>query len=342
MTIINELGRARPVFLRLLGFLLISVPVLRSLRPRYMRRRRVAVIEVDVGKFPYMGYGATVAWLQAAYIAADYHQAKLVILRPECWPFGGGEPSNALGRYLKLPNADMPPGDNKSRGKTLSFNCGSDKNRRRWGYFDDLHEPYCLFGYKPRGAVSLESYRRQQLKLCYQLQPKALEEVGRRLTFLPGRYLVWHLRRGDKTSGPYRECVPVSVDHYVDATQALHRRIENLTTNIVICTDSPETLDEAAKAVRDRLVGHELFFDSDEKRWDGYCALHREGKLDGQNVVESEIYTAQKIVEIFRHSEALIGCNSSYIFRVGAMLRDDDKTTVSLGENELFRQYYPL
>ena len=54
-----------------------------------------------------------------------------------------------------------------------------------------------------------------------------------------------------------------------------------------------------------------------------------------------ETLTAQKIGEILRGADVLVGCNSSYLFRVPALLRPPG-AVASLSENKAYRKYFPI
>jgi hypothetical protein len=109
----------------------------------------------------------------------------------------------------------------------------------------------------------------------------------------------------------------------------------------VICTDSPDVLEEAAQSERLRDLRLEIVFDPDERRWDGYPALQRAGEVESTEEMLEEAITAQKVLEILRRADMLVGCNSSYLFRVPAMLSLHPHV-VSLSENKLFRKYFPV
>ena len=192
-----------------------------------------------------------------------------------------------------------------------------------------MHWSGCAFGYRPAGVASLEEYRRSVLARAYAPTEFSLTAVRSKLGFLPGRYVAWHVRRGDKTQGPAKEDDAIPLERYAQATNELLAGDPAPPSHVVICTDSPAVVEEAAQSTL-RLGGMQVVFDPDEKRWDGYCALHRAGGIDRTDEMIAEVLTAQKIIEVLRGAECLVGCNSSYLFRVGAMLNPGDRC-ISLG-----------
>jgi hypothetical protein len=304
-----------------------------------MRRPRYDAVVTDVARFPYMGFGATVSWVHMAQVAADAVDAPLLFVNPAEWPFGGRRPECALDRFLEVSVAD--PGELAGR-RCAPFQpgLGDQPEMRRWGYLDELDSPYCAFGYRD-GFDDLEEYRRSIMARGYRPTEFAREEVARRLGFLPSRYAAWHVRRGDKVRGPNKEDDVVSLDSYVEATARLLADHPDPPRKLVICTDSPDVLDEAHASEPLRDLGLEVVYDPEEKRWDGYCDLHRDGQVESTDEMLEEIVTAQKVVEILRGADVLVGSNSSYLFRVPAMLVTHPRV-VSLSENRVYRKYFPI
>jgi hypothetical protein len=304
-------------------------------RSRYLRRPgRYDAVLVDVAKFPYMGFGATVSWVHMAEVAADAMGVPLLFANPDQWPFGGRRQECALDRFLALRVVD--PAD---VGRPAEFVPGDDENMRRWGYFDELHEPTCAFGYRD-GFDDLEEYRRALLARTYAPAAFAADAIAERLGFLPERYAAWHVRRGDKVAGPNKEDAVVGLDEYARATAELLERQPDPPRQLVICTDSPAVLEEAEASEGLRRLDLEVVFDPDEKRWDGYCDIHRAGGVTDTNEMVEECLTAQKVLDILRRAELLVGANSSYLFRVPAML--NAAPHVSLSENKVYRRYFPI
>ena len=312
-----------------------------GLEPRYLRTRPARPIVVDIGKYPYMGLGASIGWLHAAYIAREVLGVPLFVTRPGSWPFGGRRPECGLDRFIQFPlaelraAADVPP-------DATPFEVGSWANLRRWGYFDDLDWPYCLFGKKPAEYSSLEDFRRSVFRRTYQLTDDAQRQVTEMLGFMPGQHVAWHVRRGDKTSGPYREDLPVPLSVYAHETSRLYEMHPQAPRQIVVCSDSDEIIPEARIAARAIPGGAEIVHDAREKRWDGYSALHRSGKITDLDAMVQEVLTAQKVLQILRSAHTLIGCNSSLLFRVASLLRPDASGVISLSENKAWKKYYPI
>jgi hypothetical protein len=306
---------------------------------RYLRRPRYDAVVVDVEDFPYMGFGATVGWVHMAQVAADAVGAPLLFVNPDRWPFGGRRPECALDRFLEL--AVVDPAELEDR-RWVPFQPGlGDKlNMRRWGFVDELHWPHNAFGYRD-GFDSLEDYRRSVLAREYRPTEFAMEEIAGRIGFLPPRYAAWHVRRGDKVRGPNREDDAVGLESYVAATAELLERHPAPPTHLVICTDSPDVLAEAARSEPLRDLGLEIVFDPEERRWDGYCDIHRAGGVESIDDMLEEAITAQKIIEILRGADLLVGCNSSCLFRVPAMLTEHPHVA-SLSENKVYRKYFPI
>ena len=314
---------------------------LRRLSPwregRYLRRPRYDAVVVDVARFPYMGYGATVSWVHMAQVAADAVGAPLEFVNPEGWAFGGRRGECALDLFLQIP---LMGSARPSGARLATFEPGDQLNLRRWGYFDDVGSPHCAFGYRGR-FDSLEEYRRSILARTYAPTAFAREAISSRLGFLPSRYAAWHVRRGDKVQGPNKEDDAVNLDRYVQATAELLERDPSPPSQLVICTDSPAVLEEAADSESLKRLGLDVVFDPEEKRWDGYCDLHRAGLVDSDEDMLEEILNAQKVVEVLRRADHLVGCNSSYLFRVASMLSPSNRM-VSLSENNVFRKYFPI
>lgn len=304
---------------------------------RFLRRpQRYDAVVVDVARFPYMGFGATVSWVHMAQVAADAMDLPLLFVNPDQWPFGGRRPEGALDRFLQVEVADPAGLD----GRSAAFVPGDDDNMRRWGYFDELDAPHCVFGYRD-GHDSVEEYRRALLARHYAPAPFAREAIASRLGFLPARYVAWHVRRGDKVAGPNREDEAVGLDRYVEATAELLEGHADPPRQLVVCTDSPAVIEEAAGSEALRRLGLEVVYDPEEKRWDGYCDIQRSGGVTSTDEVVEEVLTAQKVIEILRSADVLVGCNSSYLFRVPAMLSASPRV-VSLSENKVYRRYYPI
>lgn len=301
-------------------------------KPRHLRRRDVRAIRLDIARLPYMGFGATVAWLHMAHVAADALGASLQVVNPGRWPFGGRLAACPLDRFVQLPLDERA-------GPVTEFDPGSKSNLAEWGYHDDLAWSGCLFGFKPRTYASLETYRRHVLARAYLPTPESQAAIASRLGFLPPRYLAWHVRRGDKTAGPAKEDDPVPLERYADATEAIMRTAAERPTTLVVCTDSPDVIEESRRLAP--ALDLQFAIDEQERRWDGYCAVHRTGAIQDADTMIAEVWTAQKVIEILRRAEHLVGCNSSYLYRVGAMLQSRQQA-LSLSENKTFRPYFPL
>ena len=301
------------------------------LKPRRLRERGATAVRLDVARLPYMGFGATVSWLQMAHVAADALGARLHVANCDQWPFGGRRAECALDRFLEVP-ADTP-------GPAIEFDPGNRQNLAQWGYYDELHWSGCAFGYRPAAFASLEAYRRNVLARVYRPTGHAREAVAAQLAFLPERFIAWHVRRGDKTAGPAKEDEAVPLERYAHATALLLRDATDPPAALVVCTDSPDVIAQARDVAAG--LGLRLVVDEREKRWDGYCALHRSGEITDVNEMVAEVLTAQKVIEILRRAHGLVGCNSSYLYRVGAMLQGSGRAA-SLSENKTFRPYFPL
>lgn len=306
---------------------------------RYLRETEAAGVDLDIGKFAYMGFGASIGWLQAAYLASDALQVPLYIRNPQLWPFGGRHPDCSMDRFIEFPHARMV--DHRVPG-TLPMESCDFSNLERWGYYDKAHWPTCLFGFVPEGFDELEAYRREVFARCYQPTTFAQQSIAPHLQFLPARYMAWHVRRGDKTSGIWREDDPVALPAYFDLAREIVRRDPQAPRDVVICTDDDAVIEHAlaAPAVRDGEL--RIHYDTGEVRWNGYCALQRQGQIEDVQTMVAEVLTAQKVVEIFRRADYLVGCNSSCLFRVGALLNQDPERVFSLSENKVFRKFYPL
>jgi hypothetical protein len=312
-----------------------------ALELRYLRGQQELPIVVDIGRFPYMGFGASIGWLHAAYVARELLSVPLYIVNPDRWPFGGRDSRCSLGQFIEFPESQvlmqtqLPP-------KFLPFEVGHWDNLRRWGYFDDLEWPNCLFGRKPHEYPELEDFRRAVFAKTYQPTRYTHQQVEGMLGFLPQRYMAWHVRRGDKTSGRWQEDAPVPVEDYARATALIYEQQPDAPRRVVVCTDSDKVIAQARDAMRTIPGGAEIVHDPREKRWDGYCALQRSGKITDIDVMVEEVLTSQKVIEILRGAHTLIGCNSSCLFRVASLLRPDGSAVISLSENKAWKKYFPI
>ncbi|HVT37240.1 MAG TPA: hypothetical protein VHE37_16770 [Nevskiaceae bacterium] len=306
---------------------------------RYARERDARFIEMDIARFPYMGFGATIGWIHAVYVACDMLGARLLVLNPSRWPFGGNTADGAIDRFLEFPEADLRQA---STPGALPYQIGSWDNLRCWGYYDPLDLPTCTFGYRPPRFATLDDYRRDLMRRMYRPTAFVRGELDRALDFCPSRYIAWHARRGDKTSGVWKEDEAVPLSRYCEETRAILQRDPAAPRVVVLCSDSPLVLDEARDEARRMGLEVEFIADPAEKRWDGYCALQRTGKITSTAEVVAEVLTAQKNIEVMRAAEYLLGCNSSCLFRVAALLRADGDTVTSFSENKVYKKYYPI
>lgn len=312
-----------------------------AVETRYLRSAPGSDVVMDIARFPYMGYGASVGWLQAGFLAQRAAGGDLYVTNPEGWPFGGRRAEARLDRFLEFPGARVTAPAEVPEG-ALPLEAGNWSNLRRWGYFDDIDWRHCLFGYVPASAPSLEAFRRDVFAASYRLTPESLAAVQARMPPLKEPYVAWHVRRGDKTAGPWQEDRPVELERYVEATRRLLSRREPPPRLLSVCTDSDEALAEVSNMVRRELPQLEVVQDEHERRWNGYCALHRTGAIQDVSAMVEEIFTAQKIVQILRGATLLVGCNSSCLFRVAGLLHPDPASVISLSENKAWKPYFPL
>lgn len=313
-----------------------------AVQTRCLRAASGSAIEADVGRFAYMGFGATIGWVHGIYLAREILGGKLTFLNPEQWPFGARRPQCALDRFIQLPGAQVRSGEPDPHALQYVVNLHAPGGLRDWGYYDELTWPTCAFGHKPQRFDSLDDYRRWLMPRTYQPTPFAWAMIEPQLGFLPERFIAWHIRRGDKTAGPWKEDEVVPLEKYRDATLLFLAKDTTAPRHVVVCTDSPDAVTQARQIASTIPGGMEVVFDAQEKRWDGYCGLHRTGKIDDVDDMVTEVLTAQKNIEIMRRADYLIGCNSSCLFRVASLLRPDQRRITSLSENKVYKKWYPI
>jgi len=114
-------------------------------------------------------------------------------------------------------------------------------------------------GFKSQDYTSPGQFRTDLLRSIYRLQPKVLEviEACPAVKSLSGkRYLAMHVRRGDKTTGPYQEIGLVHLSTYLEACVELREQTGlNL---LAVCTDTQAILDEIIALNEDH--GFNLFY----------------------------------------------------------------------------------
>lgn len=312
-----------------------------ALEERYLRRSTATAVVLDLGAFPYMGFGASLGWIHMGHLARVALSAPLYVINADRWPFGGGNADCSLELFLQFPLAQIADATDVPAG-SLRIEVNNWSNLRRWGYFDDLDWPTCLYGLRPAGFADLDSFRRSLLSETYRLTDFARDNVRSRMAFVPERYLAWHVRRGDKTAGRWQEDYAVPLEMYAQATQKIYQRDPAAPRYLVICTDSEQVIKDARQVLRSFPGGLEVVHDPNEKRWDGYCALQRTGQITNKEDMVGEALTAQKVIEILRGAHSIIGCDSSYLFRVASMLRVDASGVTSLSANRAWKPYYPI
>ncbi len=146
-------------------------------------------------------------------------------------------------------------------------------------------------------------------------------------------YIAIHIRRGDKTSGPWAEANLIQLDTYLDA---LNRVLESAPTNIqyvYVATDSDEVIVELQSKTLSNDV--KFVYDSDEVRHDGYVyKLYTKDVDFEEKEKEMEIITFMKNIDLLVGADELIGSRMSFFFIVAELLRG--KKGINLSENLLY------
>ena len=137
---------------------------------------------------------------------------------------------------------------------------------------------------------------------------------------LPKKYAVIHVRRGDKTRGPWAEGGLHELNEYYDRIKDDYKKSE-----VFVMTDSPTVAEEAL--VKGFIV------DSKENRRDGFVYKHYMSSYHKEDLSdEAKIFF--KNMMVFKEASQLVGSNSSFFYILGQIL--NGRPGVSLSENNLY------
>lgn len=147
-----------------------------------------------------------------------------------------------------------------------------------------------------------------------------------------GNYIAIHIRRGDKTSGPWREGNIIQLDEYLDSLRTILDRTPSTIKYVYIATDSDEVINEIQTK---KLPNITFIYDFEENRRDGYVyKLYKKSMNDIDK--EDEIITFMKNIDLLVGAYEIIGSRMSFFFIVAELLRG--KKGISLSNN----LFYPV
>ncbi len=143
--------------------------------------------------------------------------------------------------------------------------------------------------------------------------------------------IAFHVRRGDKISGPSKEGCFISLRQYF--CQAVEIRKKTGLNKIFLVTDDDAVIAEA----KDMNMGFEIVYDANEVRHAGFVAKYMISMEIQRDQVEEETLTAFKNIHLLTKSKYLIGTRASFFFKLAEQLRFNELgNSISLGENERY------
>jgi len=202
------------------------------------------------------------------------------------------------------------------------------------------YENYCFKTAVPENMdCSKFVYRSKLMKELYRPQKEFIGKVTKYIdTNLPylntEKYIAIHIRRGDKTSGPWKEADGIALERYLSALKNYVQEYINCPIIAFIITDSETVIQEVSQLVDDyKKYNINIKWDPAEIRRDGYSyKLHKFGYSDSERIDEITIF--MKNMYIMEHSDKIIGSRMSFFFITGELLRGQKE--ISLSNNELY------
>lgn len=146
----------------------------------------------------------------------------------------------------------------------------------------------------------------------------------------PDNYVAIHVRRGDKTAGPWAEGLALELDLYLDAIGQIELGPE--IKYLYVATDS----DSVITQLQNKKIPHdlEIVYDPTEIRNDGYVYKLYQGIMVDSDK-EIEIITFMKNIDLLVGAKEIIGSRMSFFFIVAELLRG--RRGISLSDNLLYR-----
>jgi hypothetical protein len=182
-------------------------------------------------------------------------------------------------------------------------------------------------------------YRSKLMREIYKPNKKFTDDISKHiLKYLPflenEKYIAIHIRRGDKTAGPWKESDPISVQQYLKSLKEYVDKNIDYPIIAYVITDSEEVIKEISANVElYEKCNIFLKWDQNETRRDGYSyKLYKYGYNDTDRV--DEIFTFMKNLYIMQLAIKLIGSRMSFYFITAELLRGQKE--ISLSDNKKY------
>ena len=146
-------------------------------------------------------------------------------------------------------------------------------------------------------------------------------------------FVAVHIRRGDKTAGPWAEGKKLEVDSYLEAVQTAVDASPNKSDlkYLYVATDTNEVIVELQAKMLPN--GMTLVFDDEEVRRDGYVYKLYQERIN-PNEKEEEIITFMKNMDLLVRANEIVGARMSFFFIVAELLRG--RRGINLANNRLY------
>ena len=188
-------------------------------------------------------------------------------------------------------------------------------------------------------TLSKFQHRSKLMKDLYKPQKIFLDNIinytKNELPYLENnKYIAIHIRRGDKTSGPWKESNAIDVKQYLHALDEYIISCQDKVSTVFIITDSQNVINEISPYVAEyQNKGITIFWDKNEIRRDGYSyKLYKYGYSDSERI--DEITTFMKNMHIMQNSTKIIGSRMSYFFMTAELLKGTKE--ISLSDNKRY------
>ncbi len=198
------------------------------------------------------------------------------------------------------------------------------------GSWSGAREHYYPIEFKKYGY---EAWSSEVMKYLYRPKPWVKSSVGtqcQRIGFDEDS-IAFHVRRGDKISGPLKEGCFIPLQKYF--SEAIKIRKKTGINKVFLVTDDEAVILEA----ENENMGFEIIHDVKEVRHAGFVAKYMISKEIGREQVQEETLTAFKNTHLLTKAKYLVGSRASFFFTLAEQLRlNGIGHSVSLGENERF------